>query len=542
MAPSAAAPSPRPAPERPAPARRRRRFSVLATIGVALVLLIAFIGIAGLFPNETVRRSMERRMNASLKGYSAQIGKVRLRPFGLSVTLEHLVLRQQAHPEPAILDVPLLKASVHWRELLTGHLVADFLVDHPRVYANLLQLEAEAKDPTPVREKGWQQAVESIYPLKINQLRIREATVTYIDTDPKKPLLLEHLTGWASNIRNIHSRARTYPSPFEASAVVFRTGRASLKGDADFLAEPYTGVKGQFRLASIPLDALGPVAQHWNVELQGGTFSAQGDLEYAPKVRALKVPDIRIDKVTLGYVKGGPAKPAPKTPPSPPEPDTPKWDLALDHFRVTGSRLELVDRTRNPHYRIFVTDVDGTVEGLANNPPGHLAKATVRGRFMGDGAVTASASFKPGFQNADLDVKVHVAPTRLPLLNELFRAYGKFDVAAGTLEVFGEAGIHDKYMRGQVKPIFKDLQVYSKEQEAQKPFLKKVYERAVDTATKLLKNRKHEQVATETPIEGPVGNTKTSFWATLGGLLENAFVRAILPGFDREVGPFRKAS
>jgi hypothetical protein len=30
--------------------------------------------------------------------------------------------------------------------------------------------------------------------------------------------------------------------------------------------------------------------------------------------------------------------------------------------------------------------------------------------------------------------------------------------------------------------------------------------------------------------------------ATLGGLLENAFVKAILPGFDREVGPFRKAA
>ena len=178
MAPSSAAPSPRPAPA-PAPsrpARRRRRGRVLATIGIVVALSIAFIFVAGLFPNETVRRSMERRMNASLKGYSARIGTVRVRPFGLSVTLENLVLRQQAHPDPPILDVPLLTASVHWQELLTGHLVADFFVDHPRVYANLLQLQTEAKDPTPVKDEGWQQAFESIYPLKINQLRIREAT------------------------------------------------------------------------------------------------------------------------------------------------------------------------------------------------------------------------------------------------------------------------------------------------------------------------------------------------------------------------------
>ncbi len=511
---------------------------MLAAIGIALALFIAFIAIAGFFPNEKVRVAMERRMNASLKGYTAQIGEVRVRPFGLSVTLEHLVLRQQAHPEPPILDVPLLTASVHWRELLTAHLVADFFVDHPRVYANLLQLETEANDPTPVKEKGWQQAIESIYPLKINQLRIREASVTYIDTDPKRPLVLEHLTGWASNIRNIHSRARTYPSPLEASAVVFGTGRASLKGDADFLAEPYAGVKGQFRLSAIPLDALGPVASHWNVEVKGGTFSAEGNVEYAPKVRALKIPDVRIEKVTLGYVKGGPAKPASPAPAAKTEQgDTPKWDLALDHFRVTGSRLELVDRSRNPHYTIFVTDVDGDVEGLANNPPGHLSKAKVRGKFMGDGDVTAEASFEPGLQNADLDVKVHVAPTKVPLLNDLFRAYGKFDVAAGTLEVFAEAGVHDKYMRGYVKPLFKDIEVYDKSQDAQKPFFKKLYEHVVDAASDILKNKKRDQVATETPIEGPIGGAKTSLWATLGGLLENAFVKAILPRFDMAVGP-----
>ncbi|MGE5414969.1 MAG: DUF748 domain-containing protein [Syntrophomonadaceae bacterium] len=533
--------SPRPEPPRAASAaRRRRRGRVWLSIGIAVALLIAFVGIAGLFPNENARRSIERRMNASLKGYGAQIGKVRVRPFGLSVTLENLVIRQQAHPDPPVLDIPLMTASVHWRELLTLHVVADFFLDHPRVYANLTQLKTEAEDPTPVKEKGWQQAFEAIYPLKINQLRIREGNVTYIDTDPKKPLVLAHLNGRASNIRNIHSRARTYPSPLEASAVVFGKGRASIRGDADFLAEPYAGVKGHFRLASIPLDALGPVASHWNVELSGGTFSAQGDVEYAPKVRVLKLPDVTLEGVTLGYVRGGPAPPAPKTPPKPSDASAPKWDLALDHFRVARSRLELVDPTKTPHYRIFVSGVGGTVEGLANNPPGHLARATVRGKFMGDGDVSASASFRPGFQNADLDVKVHVAPTKLPLLNDLFRAYGKFDVAAGTLEVFAEAGIHDKYMRGHVKPIFKDLEVYDKNQEAQKPFFKKVYERAIDTASKLLKNRKHEQVATDTPIEGPVGGAKTSFWATLGGLLENAFVRAILPGFDREVGPLRR--
>ena len=139
-------------------------------------------------------------------------------------------------------------------------------------------------------------------------------------------------------------------------------------------------------------------------------------------------------------------------------------------------------------------------------------------------------------------VQLEVGPTPLPKLNDLFRAYGKFDVYAGTLQLYSELGVHDNYMRGYVKPIFKDVEIYDPAQDAQKSIFKKVYENAVDLAQKILTNRKRDQVATNVEIEGAVGNTSSNFLQVLGGLLENAFVRAILPGFDRQVGtrPDRK--
>src|SRR5262245_13270210 len=192
------------------------------------------IALAGLVPNEPLRRSIEAKMNASLKGYEARVGQARLLPLGLSLTLKNLVIRQTAHPEPAILVIPTLHASVHWKEILFLRVVADFRIDHPKAYVNLEQLRAEAEDPTPVKEKGWQQAVEAIYPLKINLLRINDGELTYIDDDPQRPLKITKLDAHASNIRNIHSKDRAYPSPIEASAVVFETGKADLRGNADF--------------------------------------------------------------------------------------------------------------------------------------------------------------------------------------------------------------------------------------------------------------------------------------------------------------------
>jgi hypothetical protein len=155
---------------------------------------------------------------------------------------------------------------------------------------------------------------------------------------------------------------------------------------------------------------------------------------------------------------------------------------------------------------------------------------------MGKGDVSATATFRPGRGTSDLDVQVEVGPTPLPELNDLFRAYGKFDVFAGTLQMYSEIGVHDRYMRGYVKPIFKDVEIYDSRQEANKSIFKKVYESAVDAAAKLLTNRKRDQVATNAPIEGPIGEAGSNFFAVLGGLVENAFIKGILPGFDRQVG------
>ena len=248
----------------------------------------------------------------------------------------------------------------------------------------------------------------------------------------------------------------------------------------------------------------------------------------------------RSNGARIGYVRKPPGAAAPGLAPAaaskPTAASGPAWSLGLDRFELKNSELDLVDRTKKPPYRVFVSNANAGIEGLANEPPGHTATARLRGRFMGAGDLSAAATFSPGNRNADLDVKVEIAETPLPRLNDVFRAWGKFDVAAGEFLLFSELRVHDGRMSGYVKPIFREVQIYDARQDAAKPFLKKVYEGLVDVASKVLKNQKHDQVATATSIEGPVGKANASLLETVGGLIENAFVKAILPGFDRQVG------
>jgi len=105
---------------------------------------------------------------------------------------------------------------------------------------------------------------------------------------------------------------------------------------------------------------------------------------------------------------------------------------------------------------------------------------------------------------------------------------------AGEFNLYTEIGVKNGEIRGYVKPLFRDLTGYSPGQDEDKSFGQKLKEKAVDVLGKVLKNRPREEVATVIPVSGPLENPKASTWETLIGLVRNAFIKAILPGFERE--------
>ena len=143
-------------------------------------------------------------MNERLIGYHTWLGHAHVQLLSGTLTLNGLVVKQDAHPTPPVAVLPQMKFSIQWRELLSGHIVGQVLLTHPNVHINLTQLRAEKADPVPLSKKGWQDAVEAIYPFKINLFRIENGEATYIDTDPQRPLHLSAISIRADNIRNIH--------------------------------------------------------------------------------------------------------------------------------------------------------------------------------------------------------------------------------------------------------------------------------------------------------------------------------------------------
>jgi hypothetical protein len=414
-----------------------------------IALLVALIVVASFLVDEPLRRYIEGQMNERLKGYTARIERLSFHPIGASLTLYNLVIVQDQHPDPPVLHVEQFRASVQWKALLFGRLVADFRVDHPTVYADREHLRREADDDTPVKDKGWQEAFEAIYPLKINRVRITEGAITYADDTRFEPLTLTHVDITAENIRNIRSKDRIYPSDVRVEAVVFKNGRLLIEGNADFLAEPHIGVKGVIELADIALDPFRQITNRVNVVVQGGTLSARGRVEYGPTIKVVDLEQAAIRNVRVDYI----------------------------HTRKDA--------------------------GVAQ-------KATVKTE-----QVTKEAAAR-----ADM----------------ILRAYGKFDVVRGTFSLYTELRAKNGYVNGYVKPLFKDVKAFDPEQDRDKGFVRKLWERLVGGVSKTLKNVPRREVATKVDISGPLEDPQRGTLQAVIRLLQNAFVRAILPGFDSQVG------
>ena len=505
-------------------------------IPVALVLILFIVSF---ILDEPLRSSMEKNMNRNLKGYTVNLAGLHVQLINLSVTLKGMSIIQQAHPENPVVFFPVLKASIHWREIFSGKLVAEFMLDQPKVNINLQQLRSESANTIPLKERGWQQAVEAIFPLKINSLKIRDASVTYIDQDPKRPLVLSHLNLKASNIRNIHQPDQVYPSSFHLDTTIFDTGHGTVDGYANFLAQPYPGIKGHVALEKIALEYFKPMVTNSNISIHGGLLEATGDAEYAPNVKTALLKNLTIQDMNLDYIHSQRTAAAEKKRVAVVKKAAKKLNnnqeflIRADEVVLRGCNLGLVNKAAKKTYRLFLSDTELHLNNFSNQFAQGPAQAQLKAKFMGSGATTASMNFRPEKAGSDYDLHLKVENTQLTTMNDLLLSYGNFDVSAGIFSLVTELQVKNDTISGYIKPFFKDIQVYDKRRDKGDGAFHKMYERLIGGAATILENSSRQEVATKAIIKGHLGDPETNTWQILGQLLKNAFFKALLPTFDR---------
>lgn len=509
---------------------RDRRLRWALIVGVAALVVFASRQII----DEQMRRRSEKLLNASLDGYSVTLGDVDLHLIGGALDLEDVVVRQQAVPDPPVATIPRLSASVHWGALFRGRVVADMEIERPNVHLDLRNARAEARDEKPVSEKGWQDAVQAIYPLKINLFTIDGGRVTYRDEGPFEPLTIRDLDVRVENIRNVHSRPGELPSPFRVTATIFGKAPLRIEGDADLLAEPQAAVEARVDLSEMPLGYLEPVTRRYALDVRGGSLSLRGAVASSAKRTAVDLEEVTLTKLVADYVVApNGAETATRVAKAADEAqEAPGQLFRVRQLVLDGGEVGYVSQVTDPPYRVYLGGAKLRVHGLSNHREKTPATVSLSGRLQGEGPTRGEVWFRPDDRGPDLDLTLSVEKAPLPKLNDAIRATAGVDVNEGTLSVYTEMKARKGEVEGYVKPLLADVDVYDREQDAEKGIGQQLYEGVVGGVTEAFQNQRKDDVATVVPLRGRIENPDTSVLETIVGILRNAFVAAIQPGLE----------
>jgi len=514
-----------------------------------IVVLLVGVFISSFFLDGFIRPRIERAMNEKLIGYHTTLPHAHLQIIGGRLTLRGLKIIQEKKPTPPVAVVDKMQFTIQWRELFGGHVVADVLLADPIVRIDTAQFKAEKQDKVPLHKKGWQAALENVYPFKVNRFRITNGDVNYIDAnDPQRPLHLQHLYFTADNIRNIHAKENEYPSPIQVRGAVFEEGSLKAEGRANFLEEPFPGVRVRYALTKIPLGAITPATMNVNVVISGGLFQSKGLIEYSPQIGRMEVDDATLDKVNLAYVHtpqtNGREKENVQAAGKTVEKENNKPDaiILLKRLEVKDSTLAYEDKEKNPNFKLDLTDADLVITNYSNHEQQGPSHVMLAGKFMGSGNTRVDGTFMAVKAGPEFNMNVAIENTDMTAMNNLLLAFGRFDVKHGEFSVYSQMEVKDAAISGYVKPMFSDLKVYDWSQDKHKPILDQAYEATIGAASHLFKNSKTQQVATKMNLTGKLTSPDMSTWQAVVEVVQNAFIQAILPGFDRQVQLARNQS
>jgi hypothetical protein len=210
------------------------------------------------------------------------------------------------------------------------------------------------------------------------------------------------------------------------------------------------------------------------------------------------------------------------------------FPFKINHFDVIDGEIHFRNFHSDPKVDIFLNNLRVKAENLTNSRDVSktlVATIDATGNAQKTGKFIFHLSMDPYALQPTFDIKTKLTNVDLVKLNNFIKSYGKFDVESGTFDLVGEFAAAKGKFEGYVKPFFKNMKVLSVKKDIKNP-LKLFWETIVGAITGLFKNKKKDQLAARIPISGSFKSPSPDIWATIGSMLENAFIRALVPNIE----------
>lgn len=214
------------------------------------------------------------------------------------------------------------------------------------------------------------------------------------------------------------------------------------------------------------------------------------------------------------------------------------FPLQINRFHIDDGEIHFRDLTRDPKVDVHVDHIDALATGLTTRPKGGEALPAIfqaTGRAMDHARLRLDIKLDPWARYPTFDMDGELTDLRLPTLNDFLKAYAKVDAEGGTFSLYTEMAADSGRFKGYVKPILKDVKIFSPGKKDEGGALESAWQALVGGVEELLENKKEDQLATQVPLAGRFSNPSAGIWASVGYLLRNGFIRALSPSLSHSI-------
>ncbi len=186
---------------------------------------------------------------------------------------------------------------------------------------------------------------------------------------------------------------------------------------------------------------------------------------------------------------------------------------------------------------VYLSHLQASIDNLGNithesTPLAATVRATATA--MDEAHLDFKMSLDPFSYRPTFHLALRLLNLDVTKINDLSLVYGKFDFKRGWFDLVIEADSKEGQMTGYVKPLFRDLKVFSLAQDIKHDnVLEFFWQALIGATTGILKNHARSQFGTLVPFSGEAaGSTSVAILTTIGNIFRNAFVRAYLPRLE----------
>lgn len=186
---------------------------------------------------------------------------------------------------------------------------------------------------------------------------------------------------------------------------------------------------------------------------------------------------------------------------------------------------------------ITARNIEGQVTNLTNvvkTGKETFADFSLTGTVLDGAPASVKGSVNALAAQPTFDVNMEVKRVQLPQVNPWLEEYIKADAESGKFELYMELAAADGKFAGYAKPILENVKIYRSGEPEKNP-LKRAWEKFLDFAFDVLKNKDADQVAARIPFKGTVQHPQTSLFATIASVLHNAFISAFARSLEGSI-------